>query len=63
MTKEELVAEIKTYPLSHAALRGMILDGLWDENKLLFMESHDLQWLLRDIKIMERNKKLMNGED
>lgn len=61
--KEEIIAEIVTYPVSYALFRQVLKDGKWDEEKLEYMDIKDLTDYLRDIKTFERNKeRLRNGE-
>jgi hypothetical protein len=63
MSKEEIIEEIASYPLSYSLFRGFLKDGKWDKEKLSFMEIHELKEYLRDIKTFERNKKLLNGNN
>jgi hypothetical protein len=59
--KEELIEKITAYPLSYALLRNCFKENNWDIDKLQFMDLHQLVDINRDIFIMERNKKMLNG--
>jgi hypothetical protein len=61
-TKEEIVNEIVSQPLSYALFRECLKDGKWDREKLEFMDIVELNYYLRDIKTFERNKIMLNGK-
>jgi len=61
--KEKIVNEIITYPLSYAKLWGFLESNTWHKDKLLFTELVNLKQYLTDIKIFERNKQQLNGNN
>lgn len=60
--KEKLVKEIAEFPIEYAKMWGFDKDGEWDVDKLKFTELSILINYHRDIKTIERNKKLLNGK-
>lgn len=63
MKKEEIIEEIIKYPAVYGLHNGSSEKGIWNKERLLYMDMDILTSFLRDIKTFERNKKELNGKN
>lgn len=61
MNKEEIIEEIVKYPASYGLHNGSSKSGIWDKEKLLYIDISIVKDFWSDIKTFERNKKQLNG--
>lgn len=61
MTKEQIIEEIVKYPASYGLHNGSSEKGIWQKEKLLYMDISIVKDFHRDILTFERNKKQLNG--
>lgn len=63
MGKEQIIEEIIKYPAMYGLHNGSSEKGIWNKEKLLYMDVGILKDFYRDIKTFERNKKELNGNN